>query len=40
MTGSGSTVFVLAYENEDLDLLEKEMKKKYDFVYKTKILTM
>ncbi len=40
MTGSGSTVFVLAYEGEDLDKLAKEISGKYDFVYKTKLLTM
>ncbi len=40
MTGSGSTVFVLAYEGEDLDKLAKEMSGKYDFVCKTRLLTM
>ncbi|MDO4378466.1 MAG: 4-(cytidine 5'-diphospho)-2-C-methyl-D-erythritol kinase [Erysipelotrichia bacterium] len=40
MSGSGSTVFVLGYDGENLDELKKIMQKKYAFVYKTTILTM
>lgn len=40
MSGSGSTVFVLTDNNDKLNQLEQIMQKKYDFVYKTAILTM
>jgi 4-diphosphocytidyl-2-C-methyl-D-erythritol kinase len=37
MTGSGSTVFVLAEKERHLRELVEEMKKKYDFVLETEI---
>ena len=40
MTGSGSTVFVISTNGDDLKELEQLMRKKYDFVCKTSLLSM
>ncbi len=40
MTGSGSTCFVIVEQGTNLDDFVRRMQKKYDFVYKTRLLVM